>query len=135
MSLQVVDKARVIAMLVEGTSVRQTEKTMGLSVGSIQRLRSSDEVFAQMLEEAEGNAVQAVIDDAITNVRNRIKALGPKALEVLTEALESDDERTRLQAAKEVFRIGGVMKNDLHVRVGLEQVLQGGRRDNPALGD
>jgi transposase-like protein len=133
--LRVIDKARVVAALVSGASVPEVAREFEISPSTIRRWSVEDEGFQEMLENAEQGAITAILEDAIQNVRFKIKELGTKALSVLTSALESDDERTRLAAAKEVFKLAGIATTEKHVQLGLESVIGEADGNSPTAGD
>lgn len=100
--------AKVIACLIQTNDVKQAAEVAGVSVAQIRRWRAEDEVFGQMLAAADEVATNAIIEEGISNVRFRIKGLGDRALVVLSEALDSHDERVKLQAASKVLQLSGV---------------------------
>lgn len=124
-ALPAAKKASIVMTLASGATVQEASVMHEVSRNTITDLMSHDEAFREMLQEASDVAVNTILAEVQTNVRNQVKALGPKALEVLTQALESKDGRVALQAAGIVLRGTGIMDGKLEVRVGLESAVGG----------
>lgn len=117
-------KASIVMTLASGASVAETAAMHEVSINTIYTLQADDEGFRDMLQTASDVAVNTILAEVATNVRNQIKGLGPKALEVLTKALDSPDGRVALQAAGIVLRGTGIMDGGkLDIRVGLENAV------------
>lgn len=132
---QTAQKSRVVACLVQGMSVVETSTETGVSKRSIFEWRQSDPEFQRMLEDADERAYNALVDASVEIVKTRINDLGAKALANVADALDSDDERVRLQASQMVFRIGNFMDRDINVHLGLEQHLAALGNSSPSSGD
>jgi hypothetical protein len=123
-TLPAAKKAAIIMSLASGASVREAATNHGVSVSTITSLQRDDAEFRDMLQEASDIAVNTILAEVQTNVRNQVRALGPKALDVLKQALDSKDGRVALQAAGIVLRGTGIMDGGkLEVRVGLESAV------------
>jgi len=132
---QTAQKSRVIACLVQGMTVSETSTETGVSRRAIYDWRQDDEDFQRMLEDADERAYNALVDASVEVIKTRINDLGAKALRNVNEALDSDDERVRLQASQMVFRIGNFMERDVNVHLGLEQHLAALGNGSPSSGD
>lgn len=125
-ALPATKKAAIILSLASGASIQEASVMHEISRSTITSLMQNDPEFKDMLLEATDIAVNTVLAEVQTNVRAQVKSLGPKALEVLTKALDSDDGRVALQAAGIVLRGTGIMDGGkLDIRVGLESAVAG----------
>ena len=132
---QTAQKSKVIACLVQGLTVRDAALETGVATRTIYQWRSDDEEFQRMLADADERVYNTLVDASVEVVRVRIKDLGDRALANLSSALDSDDERVRLQASGMVFRIGDFMSREVTVHLGLEQQLAALGSASPASGD
>ena len=114
-------KAKVVAALVEGLTVEQASVATGVPKNRILYWKANDDEFNEMLETVSEEVVNGILDYAVESVRNQIKNLGPKAIENIRAALDSEDERLAFQAAIGVLRLGPFESKDMNVRIGLEQ--------------
>lgn len=103
----------------------------GVSKNTVSDWKANDVEFQELLAEADERAVQAFIDEGVAQVANQIKDLGPKAAEVIREALAHTDPKVRLQAANMVLRHGGGPAATVNVRT-FEGLIGGA---DPAQGD
>lgn len=104
-------KTKVVYALAGGLTIKQAAEVAGIQPSVIYHWRQlQDPEFAAMLEDASEAVVEVIRDETVSNVRQQIKDLGPKALQVLTESLDSHDPRIQLQAAQSVFRLAGVQE-------------------------
>ncbi len=101
-----VQQAKVIALILQGATPRQIEEATGVKRGSIYLWRRDDPEFQQMLNDAESRVEEAVIEAGVASALQSIKDLGPRAAEVIAEALEHKDTKIRLSAASMVLRHG-----------------------------
>jgi hypothetical protein len=125
-TLPVAKKAAIILSLASGATVQEASIFHEVSRNTILGLMQKDEEFKGMLQDASDVAVNTILAEVQINVRNQVKSLGPKALEVLTKALDSEDGRVALQAAGIVLRGTGIMDGGkLDIRVGLENAVGG----------
>ena len=85
------DKLLAIPLIIEGKTDAQVGEIIGKSRETINRWRNHDEDFIQQLN----NARNAHIDSQMTAVTETTT----KAITVLNELLNSEDEKIRLQAA------------------------------------
>jgi hypothetical protein len=102
--------AKIVAALISSNNVKEAAKVAGVTPQKIHDLRRNDPAFREMLEAADEIATNRLIEDAIGNVRLRVKDLGTQATEVLADSLASHDERVRLQAASKVLQLAGVVE-------------------------
>lgn len=79
----------IVALLLEPT-IEQAARSAGISQRTLYRWLRDDE-FIQELRAASGAAIEVAV--------NRIRGLAGKALMVLEEAMGSEEERVRVQAA------------------------------------
>lgn len=128
-------KAKVIAALIEGMSLEDAAAIGGVKKATVVAWKHDNEEFQQMLADASEKASEAIIDGSISVLRTQIKDLGPKALEILKDGMESDDESTRLRAAQMVFKMSNLDQLNVAVKVGLEQQIGALDNHSPALGD
>jgi hypothetical protein len=84
-------KAHVITLLVVGQTVTAAAQAAGIDRATIWRWSNNDPTFQAALNHARADARRAWQDKAA--------ALTTRALEVVEEALEAADDRTRLRAA------------------------------------
>lgn len=125
-------KAKIAFALGTGMSVREAAKECDVSPSSIHTLVKDDE-FRELLEQVEDTATQTILAEVTIQTKQRLKEMQARATEVLSTALESDDQRVALQAAGMVLRGGGALGgNDVNVKVGIERLITG--RD-PSGGD
>jgi transposase-like protein len=117
-----VDKASVISLLVQGVSVRDAGRQLGIKPATIYAWRRDDPEFRSMLEAAEVDASEAVISEGVRLAVQGIQELMPRAQEKLAELLDHADPRIRAQAISLVFRVGKPMA-DVNVNVGFEAQL------------
>lgn len=113
-------KQKVVYALAGGATLKQAAELAGLTPAAIFRWRKEDPEFVAMLEDASEIVMETIREEAISNVRQQVKDLGPKALEVLTTSLDSHDPRIQLQAATHVFRLSGVMERGSSQKASLE---------------
>ena len=112
--------ATVVAQLVAGATLQEAATRAEVPPAKVRNWKAGNETFNRMLESAQERATNAIIDEGVEHVLQRIKGLGPRAYEVMAESLGSHDERLRLQAAQAVLRIGGVGKHATAAKPGLE---------------
>lgn len=124
-------KAKVVAFLVQGMTLKDAAEKAGISKHTVSGWRQMDPEFQELLAEADERAVQAFIDEGVAQVTNQIKDLGPKAAEVIRESLDHTDPKVRLQAANMVLRHGGGPAATVNVRT-FEGLIGGA---DPAAGD
>lgn len=123
-------QAMVISGLVQGMSVPKAAEAAGVTAGTVHSWKRDDLEFQQALLEAEEAVVHAIIDDAVSRAKSRVKELFPEAVEVFARELHSSDARIRLQAANAIARLG--LPRQTEVKVGFEGLLRG-VTDVPAL--
>lgn len=87
----------VIAALLEGKTQRQAAALAGLAEETISRWKRNDPVFLAMLNQRRDEAWALHLDAA--------RKLKQKAVEALSELLDSGDDTTRLRAAAVAVRI------------------------------
>lgn len=126
-------RASICSAIASGMTVKEASVFHEVSVNTVYGLLS-DPDFRDMLQIAEDEAVNAILAEVTSNVRNAVKTLGPKALEALEQALDSEDGRVKLQAAGMVLRGTGIMDGgkEINIRVGVEGAVGG---DSSSFGD
>lgn len=113
--------ARAIAMLIEGYSAMEVARALDLPRRAISRWKEDYPEFTEMLERVDDEAAKIVLDEVRKTVREEIIELGPRAVQVMSAALEHADTRVALQAAALIMRNGGGPGE--HVSIGLEGML------------
>lgn len=84
-----------IESLLAGSTKREAAEAVGCSPSTLSQWMQEPGFIAQL------NSRRADLHEANTE---RLRSLAQKALEVLTEALESDDEKVRLSASRQVLK-------------------------------
>lgn len=113
-------KAQIIACLVEGMSVREAARAVGVRHDAVYSWLKDDLEFQDLLAEAEARVVDATISQAVEHTQMNIRALGPRAYERLSEALEHESARVYLPAVGYVLRYLGP---EGEAKTSLEQTL------------
>lgn len=125
-------KAKVIALLVQGMSIKDAAAECGVPKNTVYEWKELDPVFQEMLAEAEDRAVEVFLEEGMRRTQNQIADLSMRAAEVLRESLNHTDPHVRLQAAGMVLRV--IDRQRPQGAMGFERALSA-TDDNPAHGD
>lgn len=98
------DQIRALPLIVEGNTDAEVAKVIGKTRETVNRWRNHDEDFKRELKTARN-----VYHDAQVAA---VSARAQKAINVLDELLDSDDERIRLQAASLLLRSAPSLKEE-----------------------
>lgn len=111
----------VVASLIRGLSVKDAAAAAGVSRNTVYDWRSNkDPEFCALMEEAEQQVTDAVINDAVAASVAEVRALAPTAVAKLRQALGSEQPRIYLPAVAHVLRFLGAEGQN---QAGLESVL------------
>jgi transposase-like protein len=125
-------KAKVIALLVQGMSIKDASTECGVSKDTVYDWKERDPEFQEMLAEAEDRAVEVFLEEGVQQARNQIADCSLRIAEVLRESLYHTDPKVRLQAAGMGLRF---LDLDKGLRtMGFERALSS-TDDDPAHGD
>jgi AcrR family transcriptional regulator len=92
-------KAKVIALLVQGMSIKDAAAECGVPKNTVYEWKELDPAFQEMLAEAEDRAVEVFLEEGTRQARNQIADCSLRIAEVLRESLYHTDPKVRLQAA------------------------------------
>ena len=90
------DQVRAIPLIIEGQTDAQVGDVLGKRRETINRWRNHDKLFIKELKAAR----EAYLDAQIT----ALSAATPKVITVLQDLLDSEDEKTRMQAATHLLK-------------------------------
>jgi len=125
-------KARIIALLIQGYSIKDAALECGVNKHTVSDWRITDPEFQEMLAQAEDRAVEAFLEEGTKQALNQITDLSGRAAEVLKDSLNHTDPKVRLQAAGMVLR---VMDRSVGGQgMGFERALSA-TEDDPSRGD
>lgn len=102
-----VQMTQAIIGLIEGKAPRQVSDEMEIPYTRILRWQK-DPDFVELYAQTEAELVTQVKADAARMISARLDILGPRAVSVLEEALDSDKTSDRLNAAKAILAFNGV---------------------------
>jgi hypothetical protein len=122
--------------LIQGMPVHRVLQETSIPKARLERWRK-DPVFLQLYEDLEDQMASDLRSEAVGLIRKRLDFLGPKAVEVLEEALSSDKMSDRLNAAKAVLAFQGKSSRTEEAKVvSIEQAIRTRAVDvSPAAGD
>lgn len=103
-------KAKIVTCLATGMTMRAASEYLDIPRSTIRDLLHNDRKFRELLDAAEQAAVDAIIGDVVLIVKAGIKDLGELALRKVRIALEHDDPRVYMPAARLVLTGGGMVE-------------------------
>jgi HEAT repeat protein len=104
---------KALELMIQGVTDVEIAKRIGVARQTISNWRHYDTVFIETLEDQRRMLREKTRDSLI--------GLGEKAIEVLKNALEDEDPKIRLQAAKEVLNTAG-LKDSMKEKGGPNEV-------------
>lgn len=122
--------------LIQGMPVHRVIEETSIPKARLERWRK-DPVFIELYEDLEEQMAADLRSEAVALIRSRLDFLGPRAVEVLEEALSSEKMSDRLNAAKAVLAFQGKSTRPGEVKVvSIEQAIRARATDvSPASGD
>lgn len=130
-----IQMAQVIAGLVQGRALKDVAASLDIPAARIARWYRESEKFQEMLLDVTTEVVDEIRSTIKADAREAVVNLLPRAREVLEEALEADDVRTKLQAAAHVFRLTGFTEKGAAREAGGAPSVRETGKASPAAGD